>query len=91
MGLLGVMLVLMYLLMIRPQQKQQKAHQQMLQSIKKGTIVRTRGGIRGEVTALGEQDVTMQIAERVKINVLRSHIASVEVASAETSGESSDG
>lgn len=85
MGLLAVMLILMYLLMIRPQQKQQRAVDAMLRSLKKGTVVRTRGGIRGEITALGDKDVTLQIAERVKINVLRSHIANVETTGSDDS------
>ena len=50
----------------------------MLKELKRGSIVRTSGGIRGEVTEINEKDVNLLIAERVKVNVLRGHIASVE-------------
>lgn len=71
-----VMFAIFYFLLIRPQQKRQKETEQMLKVLRKGDKVRTTGGIRGEITDLGDADVTLQIDAKVKVNVLRSHIAS---------------
>jgi preprotein translocase subunit YajC len=84
-GLLGSMqpmifLVLMfaifYFLLIRPQQKRQREVDDMLKALHKGDKVRTSGGIRGEILDLTDTEVTLLIADKVKVNVLRSHIAS---------------
>lgn len=75
--LLGGMIVLMYLFMLRPQSKQRKEHQQMLDTLKKGDKVVTIGGIYGVVTNVKDKIVTVKIAENVKIEMLRSGIAQV--------------
>ena len=77
-GFLLLMFAVLYFLMIRPQQKRAKQHEQLLSALKKGDIVRTNGGIRGEVTALDERDVTIEIADRTRVKVLRSHIAGLD-------------
>jgi preprotein translocase subunit YajC len=77
-GLLLLMFAVLYFLMIRPQQKRAKQHDAMMGALKKGDIVRTNGGIRGEITALDERDVTVEIADRTRIKVLRSHIAGLD-------------
>jgi preprotein translocase subunit YajC len=74
--LLPLMLGVFYFLMIRPQQKRQRETDDLLKALKRGDIVRTSSGIRGEITDLTDSEVTLLIAEKVKINVLRSHIAS---------------
>ena len=77
-GLLLVMLVIFYFMLIRPQQKRQKEHDSMLKSLRKGAVVRTTGGIRGEIFEITDRDATLIIADKVKINVLRANIAGVE-------------
>ena len=77
-GFLLLMFAVLYFLMIRPQQKRAKQHEAMMGALKKGDIVRTNGGIRGEITALDERDVTVEIADRTRIKVLRSHIAGLD-------------
>ena len=77
-GLLLLMFAVLYFLMIRPQQKRAKQQETMLGDLKKGDIVRTNGGIRGEITALDERDVTVEVADRTRIKVLRSHIAGLD-------------
>jgi len=77
-GLLLLMFAVLYFLMIRPQQKRAKQHDAMMGALKKGDIVRTNGGIRGEITALDERDVTVEIADRTRIKVLRSHVAGLD-------------
>ena len=84
-GFLLLMFAVLYFLMIRPQQKRAKQHEQLLGALKKGDIVRTNGGIRGEVTALDERDVTIEIADRTRIKVLRSHVAGLDQPSEEKS------
>jgi preprotein translocase subunit YajC len=66
-----------YFLMIRPQQKKQRELDDLLKALKKGDVVRTTGGIRGEIVDLNDSDVTLLIADKVKINVLRSHIGGI--------------
>jgi preprotein translocase subunit YajC len=74
-GMIAVMFALFYFLMLRPQQKKQRETDDMLKALKRGDVVRTSGGIRGEVADLTESDVVLIVADKVKINVLRSHIA----------------
>ena len=77
-GFLVLMFAVLYFVMIRPQQKRAKQHEQMLGDLKKGDVVRTNGGLRGEVTALDERDVTLEVADRTRVKVLRSHIAGMD-------------
>lgn len=88
-GLLVVMFLVFYFLLIRPQQKRQKQHEEMLKSLKRGDKVRTSSGVLGEIVEIGEHDVTLQVADRVKINILRSHIATRE--EKPSAGAGSDG
>ncbi|MFQ5514242.1 MAG: preprotein translocase subunit YajC [Myxococcota bacterium] len=68
--------LLMYALMIRPQQKQQREHKKMIEQIKKGDVVVTTGGLHGRVTGVTEDVVTLEIAERVRVKVNKSAVAS---------------
>lgn len=77
--LLPVMFAVFYFLLIRPQQKKQREAEALLKSLKRGDKVRTSSGIRGEIAELTDNDVNLIIADRVKINVLRSHIAGLDV------------
>lgn len=67
--------VIFYFLLIRPQQKRAKEHQNFLDNLKKGDDVITAGGIIGRITGLTEQVVTLEVADNVKIKVMRSNIA----------------
>jgi len=77
--------VLFYVMMILPQQRQRKKHQQMLDALKKGDRVVTNGGLVGAVTNIHNDLVTLQVAENVKVKVLRSSVASLR---GEDDGES---
>jgi len=65
-------LVILYFLVLRPQQKQEKQRRQMIGALKKGDDVVTNGGIHGQVTALGEATVTIKFGsdagQRFKID-----------------------
>jgi preprotein translocase subunit YajC len=74
--MLAVMFAVFYFLLIRPQQKRQREVEDMLKALKRGDKVRTSGGIKGEIADLNETEVQLVVADKVKINVLRSHIAS---------------
>jgi preprotein translocase subunit YajC len=76
--LLPVMLIVVfYFLLIRPQQKKQKEHRAMVEALGVGTEVVTGGGVLGKVTELGEQFVTIEIAEGVNVKVQRHSISAV--------------
>ncbi len=72
-----LLIVVFYFLLIRPQQKKQKEHRQMVEALGVGTEVVTGGGVLGKVTDLGEQFVTVEIADGVKVKIQRHSIASV--------------
>ena len=74
--MLALMFGVFYFLLIRPQQKRQREVDNLLKSLKKGDMVRTSGGIRGEIVDLTDSEATLLIADKVKINILRSHVAS---------------
>ncbi len=75
---MGIFFLVMYFLMIRPQQKRQKEHEAMLGALKKGDVVRTDSGIRGEIVGIDDRDVQLLIAEKTKINILKSRIAGLD-------------
>ena len=80
--------VIFYFLLIRPQQKQQKEHDQMLKSIAKGDRVVTVGGVHGLVTGEAEEVLTLEIAnmkggERIRIKVDRARIERREASESE--------
>ncbi len=70
--------VVFYFLLIRPQQKQAKQHQQFLNDLKNGNKVITKGGIHGTITGLTDTVVTLEIAQDVRVKVSRSAIAGSE-------------
>ncbi len=70
--------VIFYFLMIRPQQQRVKQHQAMISAVKKGDEVITAGGIRARVTRLvDEREVEVEIAQGVKVRVIRSTLSQV--------------
>lgn len=69
--------VLFYFLMIRPQQKRQKEHQQMVAALSVGDEVVSGGGLLGKIAAVGEQFVTVEIADNVSVRMQRHTITSV--------------
>jgi len=68
---------IMYFLMIRPQQKRLKEHRDMVASIRRGDTVVTSGGIIGKVAKVDENELQVEIADGVKIKVVRSTVSEV--------------
>ncbi|MEJ2034414.1 MAG: preprotein translocase subunit YajC [Deltaproteobacteria bacterium] len=66
--------VVFYFLLIRPQQKRAKEHQNFLKELKKGDHVVTNGGLLGEITGLTEKVVTLEIADKIRVKVSRQHV-----------------
>jgi preprotein translocase subunit YajC len=62
-----LMFAIFYFLLIRPQQKKQKAHRQLLGDLKKGDRVITSGGLYGRITGLTDTVVTLEISEKVRV------------------------
>ncbi|HVU49838.1 MAG TPA: preprotein translocase subunit YajC [Polyangia bacterium] len=63
-----------YFLIIRPNSRKQKEHQQMLSELKKGDEVVTQGGIIGKISGLTDKEITLQIQEGVRIRVTRASV-----------------
>lgn len=71
----AVLAAIMYFIMIRPQQKQLKAHREMIAGLKKGDEVITQGGMLGKIHLISERTVTLEVASGVRIRVLKTSIA----------------
>ncbi|HEY7472468.1 MAG TPA: preprotein translocase subunit YajC [Gemmatimonadota bacterium] len=71
------MIAILWLLLIRPQQKEQQKHREMVRNLKKGDEVVTMGGIYGRIMSLDADKVSLRIAENVKIDVERSKVVRV--------------
>jgi len=74
---LGLMFVVLYFVMIRPQMKRQKEHRSMIDALAKGDEVATAGGLLGRVTKLGDTYVSVEIANGVEIQLQRSAVVQV--------------
>ncbi len=71
------MLVVMYLIMIRPQQKRQREHMDMVASLRKGDRVVTRGGIHGVVTLVRDKEVVIKVDDACRLTLSKPAIAAV--------------
>lgn len=76
-----------WLLVIRPQQKRHKQHQEYLNALKKGDKVVTAGGIFGTVEKVDGQTVTVRIARDTKIKVLRQQVEGSQTSYLSDEGE----
>jgi preprotein translocase subunit YajC len=73
-----LMIGVVYLMMIRPQQKKQKQWAQMLSELKTGDKITTTGGIRGTIISLKDDTLILRVApDGIKIEVVKSAIAAV--------------
>ena len=72
-----LMAVIFYFLLWRPQKKQQKKRQEMLESLKPGAKIVTVGGVMGNIVSLHDDYLVVRIADRVEIKVTRAAVAQV--------------
>lgn len=61
--------VIFYLLLIRPEQKRRKEHQNMVTGLAKGDEIVTMGGMLGKITAVGDNFLTVQVAKDIEIKI----------------------
>jgi preprotein translocase subunit YajC len=73
----GLLLVVFYFLLIRPQSKRAKEQREMLAKIAAGDEIATTGGILGKVTEVGDQFLSVEIASGVNIKLQRFQVAQV--------------
>ena len=88
-GLMGlapliIIFVIFYFLLIRPQQKKAKAHQEMVNNLKPGDPVITNGGLHGRLTRVDDNTVMMEVADKIRLKVSRQSIAALKENSQET-------
>jgi preprotein translocase subunit YajC len=70
--------VIMYFLILRPQQKRAKAHQEMVRNVRRGDTVVTSGGLIGKVTKVIDDDqIEVEVADAVRVRQMRSMVADV--------------
>ena len=70
--------VIMYFLILRPQQKRAKQHQEMVKNVRRGDTVVTSGGLVGKVTKVVDDDhIEIEIADSVRVRQIRSMVADV--------------
>jgi preprotein translocase subunit YajC len=66
-----------YFLLIRPQQKKQKAHTELISNLKSGDEILTAGGILGVITGISEHYAIVRIADKTEIKIQKSSVAQV--------------
>jgi preprotein translocase subunit YajC len=71
-------IILFYFMLIRPQQKQMKAHRELIASLKRGDSVIMSNGMKGKITRVENEEVMVEIAQGVNVRVVRSMITQVE-------------
>ncbi len=69
--------LIMYFLIIRPQQKRMKEHRAMVEALKKGDEIVTQGGLIGKIVGLRDGELDVEIASGVKVRVVRATVSSV--------------
>lgn len=74
----AIILVIMYFLILRPQQKRAKAHQEMITNVRRGDTIVTTGGIVGKVTKVTDDpEIEVEIAPNVRVRIIRSMVSDV--------------
>jgi preprotein translocase subunit YajC len=85
----GLIILIFYFMILRPQQKRAKERDKMLSEIQKGDKIITAGGVHGTVVGIEDKTYLIQIAENVKVKYEKSAIATVIRASNESVGKTS--
>ena len=75
--MIGIFFLIMYFLLIRPQQKRAREHRELIASLAKGDEIVTSGGILGKVVGIDESFIALEVQDGVKIRVQRHSVASV--------------
>jgi preprotein translocase subunit YajC len=88
----ALIFVIMYFLILRPQQKRVKSHQELVQAVRRGDTVITNGGLIGKVTkVVDDEQIEIEIADGVRIRQVRSMITDVRAKGEPVKDEASAG
>ena len=74
---LAAIMVVFYFLMIRPQQQRAKKHAEDIKAVKRGDNVVLSSGMIGKVTSVGDSEVTVEIAPKVEVKVVKAMISDI--------------
>lgn len=77
---LVLIFIVFYFLLIRPQQKRMQTHRAMIEAVKKNDVAVTSGGIVGKVVKVDEAEVELEIAQGVKVRVVKGMLSEVRPA-----------
>jgi preprotein translocase subunit YajC len=69
--------VIMYFLILRPQQLQQRKHKELIGALRRGDTIVTSGGLIGKVAKVDETELLVELAEGVRVKVVRGMVAEV--------------
>jgi len=72
---LALLFGLMYFLMIRPQQKEQRERAEMIRALKPGDKILTNGGLIGVITKVEDLSIKVRVAEKVEVDVIKTGVA----------------
>ncbi len=73
----GGMIAIFYFLLIRPQQKKAKEHRNMVEALAKGDEIVSNGGLLGKITQVGEEYVTVELADNVTVRLQKQAVMTV--------------
>ena len=89
--MIGMIFFVFYFLVIRPQTKKQKEHQEMINKLGKGEQIVTRGGVIGTITGVQGDVLVVEIQEKVRVRIPRSYVDGKWTAAAAPAREAKDG
>lgn len=75
---LAIMFLIFYLIWWMPMRKRQRAHQQMLEALKKGDKVVTSGGLLGEVVSVDDAVLVLKLSDNVRVRVTRAAVSGLQ-------------
>ncbi|MCU0819203.1 MAG: preprotein translocase subunit YajC [Beijerinckiaceae bacterium] len=78
----GLVLIIMYFLLIRPQQRRAKAHQEMVKNLRRGDVIVMNNGMIAKITkVIDDNELEVEISDSVKVRMLRGMVAELRVKS----------
>jgi preprotein translocase subunit YajC len=76
--MIGLLFVIMYVFMFRPQQKRAKKHREMIAAVRRGDTVVTQGGMVGKISkVISDEEVMVEIAEGVRVRVVKTTLTDI--------------
>lgn len=83
----GLVLIIMYFLLIRPQQRRAKAHQEMVKNLRRGDVILMNNGMIAKITkVIDDNEIEVEISDSVKVRMLRGMVAELRVKSEPSAG-----